>query len=43
MPCSISRTQAFQTVSVPVAKRMPQVSDTAMNSAWDAWMSLRQS
>ncbi len=43
MPCSISRMQAFHTVSVPVANRMPQVSDTAMNRTCDAWMSLRQS
>ena len=43
MPCRISRTHAFQTVSVPVANRMPQVSDTAMNSACEPWMSLRQS
>ena len=43
MPCKISRMHAFHTVSVPVANRMPQVSETAMNRAWDAWMSLRQS
>ena len=34
---------ASQTVRVPVANRMPQASETAMNSAWDPWMSLRQS
>ena len=43
VPCRISRMQAFQTVSEFVKNRMPQVSDTAMNSACDAWMSLRQS
>jgi hypothetical protein len=43
MPCRISSTHAFQTVRVPVANRTPQVSDTVMNSPWDAWMSLRQS
>jgi hypothetical protein len=39
----MSRTHAFQTLSVPVANRMPQQADTAMNSSWAPWISLRQS
>ena len=43
VPCRISRMHAFQTVSEFVRNKMPQVSDTAMNSACEPWMSLRQS